>query len=358
MDRFSLVGFLSAACLLATAVGTVSAQTVTVSSGAMTINTSAYATDQQMEIEVGPVPGEVRLSGVIGAPASQYFGITSIDLTTGPRNDTVLFRVFTGDAPAITASTASTGAGNSDVKVIYNLGSSIMDASTSVSVAGGTGEDKVAFEVVSFARAFAASWSTNQGAGTNETIASIDSPETSQLMSVSLVSLGTSGIDKYELEVKSNAASINLNASPNTGAGQDSAIVKVDTLGAGTTNVATLVSLGAGIDVFELTNISRGGAANFSGSVNGGADNDTLKFSSEASGRVLMGFHGALGNDNIDFFAKGSVTGRPRLLGAGGNDELKLVVDGPRLATPFIDGGAGYDRAFGFGTIINCEDVN
>ncbi|QYK48151.1 MAG: hypothetical protein KF838_15330 [Phycisphaeraceae bacterium] len=349
-----IAGIVSAA-LLASLAGTSMAQTVTVSGGAMTINTSAFATDQQMEIEVGPVPGEVRLSGVIGAPATQYFGITSIDLTAGPRNDYVEFRIFTGDAPAITA---NTGAGNSDVKVIYNLGSSIMDASSSVSVTGGTGEDKVLFEVVSFARAFAANWVTNQGAGTNETVASIDSPEASQLMSVSLSSTGTGGKDTYDLSVKSNAASINVNASPNTGAGNDSAIIAIDTLGTGTLNLATLASLGAGIDVFELTNVSRGGPANFSGSVNGGADADTIKFSSESNGRVLMTFNGALGNDTVDFFAKGSVTGRPRLLGAGGDDYLKLVVDGPRLATPFIDGGAGYDRAFGFGTIVNCEEVN
>lgn len=355
MKHFSLVGFLGIAGTLATVGGTATAQSVTVSGGAMTINTSAYATDQHMEIEVGPVTGEVRLSGVPGATTTVYYGIASIDLTAGPRNDYVEFRIFTGDAPAITA---ATGAGNSDVKVLYQLDSSIMDASSSVSVAGGTGEDKVFFGVHSFARAFAANWTTNQGAGTNETIASIDSPEASQLMSVSLASTGTTGIDKYELEVKSNAAAISLNASPNTGAGEDSAIVKIDTLGAGTTNVATLVSLGAGIDVFELTNTSRGGAANFSGSINGGADNDTMKFSSEASGRVLMGFNGALGNDNIDFFAKGSVTGRPRLLGAGGNDYLKLVIDGPRLSNPYLDGGAGFDIAFGFGTIINCEQVN
>lgn len=355
MKRSHGIVCIACAALLASLAGTSMAQTVTVSGGAMTINTSAFATDQQMEIEVGPVPGEVRLSGVIGAPATQYFGITSIDLTAGPRNDYVEFRIFTGDAPAITA---NTGPGNSDVKVIYNLGSSIMDASSSVSVTGGTGEDKVLFEVVSFARAFAASWVTNQGAGTNETVASIDSPEASQLMSVSLSSTGTGGKDTYDLSVKSNAASISVSASPNTGAGNDSAIISIDTLGPGTLNLATLASLGAGIDVFELTNVSRGGPANFSGSVNGGADADTIKFSSESNGRVLMTFNGALGNDTVDFFAKGSVTGRPRLLGAGGNDYLKLVVDGPRLATPFIDGGAGVDRAFGFGTIVNCEEVN
>lgn len=355
MKRCTLVGVSSIAGLLSLLAGTASGQSVTVSGGAMTINTSAYATDQQIEIEIGPVPGEVRLSGVLGAPATQYFGISSIDLTTGPRNDAVEFRIFTGDAPAITA---STGAGNSDVKVLYELASSIMDASSSVTVTGGTGEDKVFFGVHSFARAFAANWVTNQGAGTNETFAAIDSPEASQLLSVSLASTGTSGIDKYELVAVSNAASINLSASPTTGGGNDSAIVTVDTLGPGTVNVATLASLGAGVDLFELNNISRGGPANFSGSVNGGADSDTIKFSSEANGRVLMAFNGALGNDNIDFFAKGNVTGRPRLLGAGGDDYLKLVVDGPRLATPFIDGGAGFDIAFGFGTIINCEQVN
>ncbi len=155
MKRFSLVGLSSVVGLLSLIAGTAAGQSVTVSGGAMTINTSAYATDQHMEIEVGPVTGEVRLSGVLGAPATQYFGISSIDLTAGPRNDYVEFRIFTGDAPAITA---STGTGNSDVKVLYELASSIMDASSSVTVIGGAGADKAFFGVHSFARAFAANW--------------------------------------------------------------------------------------------------------------------------------------------------------------------------------------------------------
>ncbi|MBL0921155.1 MAG: hypothetical protein IBJ10_03390 [Phycisphaerales bacterium] len=57
-------------------------------------------------------------------------------------------------------------------------------------------------------------------------------------------------------------------------------------------------------------------------------------------------------------FFKGTVTGAPRLLGGNSNDELKIVVDGPRVCTPFLDGGPGFDKAIGFGTIINCEDIN
>ena len=62
--------------------------------------------------------------------------------------------------------------------------------------------------------------------------------------------------------------------------------------------------------------------------------------------------------DLIDFALKGTITGRPRLLGGTGNDELKIAVDGPRSADPFIDGGPGFDKAFGWGTIINVEDIS
>lgn len=349
------IAVLSAAAMTVLAAGSASAQTVTVSNGAMRINTSAYATNQQMEIRIGPVAGQVRLFGVIGAPSTTYNGITSIDLTTGPRDDYVEFRIFTGNAPRIRA---STGLGNSDVKVLYELASSITTATSTVAVIGGPGNDKVAFGVHSFARNFYANWNTQQGIGDNESIATIDSPESSQVMSVAFNALGGSGKDNHEIEVKSRAASIVLNSRSTTGANNDSSIVKVDTSGAGTLRATTYASLGDGVDVFELTNISRGGPAFFYGNLNGGAGNDVIKFSSEASGQIFTTFNGSLGNDEIDFFAKGVVTGTPRLLGEGGNDKLKLVVDGPRVASPFIDGGPGYDIAQGFGTIINCEEVN
>ncbi|MBX3362016.1 MAG: hypothetical protein KF705_11360 [Phycisphaeraceae bacterium] len=214
-------------------------------------------------------------------------------------------------------------------------------------------------EVVSFLAGLRCQLVTNQGAGTAETVASIDSRGVSEAMSVSLSSTGTSGWDTYDLSVRIKTPLPSTSTRARTLVrGMTPRSSRSTRSGTGTLNLATLASLGAGIDVFELTNVSRGGPANFSGSVNGGADADTIKFSSESNGRVLMTFNGALGNDTVDFFAKGSVTGRPRLLGAGGDDYLKLVVDGPRLATPFIDGGAGYDRAFGFGTIVNCEEVN
>jgi hypothetical protein len=355
MKSTAKTAILSAAALTLLAAGSASAQTVTVSNGAMRINTSAFATNQQMEIRVGPIAGQVRLSGVIGAPSTTYNGITSIDLTTGPRDDYVEFRIFTANAPRIRA---TTGLGNSDVKVLYNLPSSVALASSTVAIIGGPGNDKVFFGVHSFARNFYANWNTQQGIGDNETIASIDSPESSQVMSVAFNAVGGSGKDKHEVEVKSRAASIVLNTRSTTGANNDSSIVKVDTSGAGTLSATTYASLGDGVDVFELTNISRGGPASFYGNLSAGARNDVIKFTSEASGQIFTTFNGSLGNDEIDFFAKGVINGTPRLIGEAGNDKLKLVVDGPRVASPLINGGPGYDIAQGFGTIINCEEVN
>ncbi len=355
MKHCSYAAALSAAGLLALVAGAASAQTVTVSGGTMTINTSAYSEDQEMEIRVGPTAGQVRLFGVIGAPSTTFTGITVIHLTTGPRNDYVEFRIFSAVAPRITA---RTGAGNSDVKVLYQLGSGVGNATSTVTVIGGTGNDKVLFDVYSFAQSFVANWSTQQGAGDNETVGVTDSPNASNRMSVSLSSVGTTGKDKYDLNVKSRAANIVVNASPTTGGSDDSAIIKIDTTGSGTTTAALAVLLGDGGDVFELTNVSRGGPANFSGTVNGGAGDDELKFSSEANGNVNMTFNGAAGKDKVDFFAKGNVRGRPRLLGGTGDDSLKLVIDGPELANPYFDGGPGYDIAQGFGTFVNCEEIN
>jgi hypothetical protein len=323
------------------------------STGGLVLTTNNQ--QQQIEIEIGPVPGEVRVFGISGIPDSPFVGVTSISLTTGSAQDYVEFRVFSAEAPSITL---NTGRGNSDVKFIYATPAGQGPASSEVSVIGGSGEDKVAFEVISEAESFSASWDVRQAGANNEVTAVVASYNPSASLTVDLFSTAGAGQDKVDVNILSAAASTNINVAGQTGGGNDSAIVVIDEQAPGATNLTMGLNLGAGQDVAEILAVTRGGTAAFTGSVLGGADSDTLKSLLEGAGSSALTLNGGPGADYLDAEYKGAVSGAPRLLGGDGNDFLKIVAEQRALMTPFLNGGLGFDEAIGFGTIVNVEQIN
>jgi hypothetical protein len=349
----SLVRPASVALALACAANALGSATIT--NGVLSINTTAFNTDQQIEVVVGPVVGSVTLSGVIGATQTTFTGVTSISLKSGPAQDAIEFRMF---APTLPTVTIETGTGNSDVKVIYDPSSAATTVVTNVTHIGANNNDKTTFEVLSGAPSLIASWSVQAGGGNNEAFGIVQSPDVTDLLAIAFNMRGGTGVDKLDLSVVSDAAAVDLTVNPFLGGGNDSVFVFNDALSTGNLNMLSFASLGDGLDIFELGNVQRGGSSSFFGNIDGGNGNDSLKFTSEAPGAMNLTLNGNGGSDTIDWFGKGLITGTPQLLGGAGNDVLKLIVDGPQAATPFIDGGAGFDIAIGFGTIVNCEQVN
>ncbi|HBS29741.1 MAG TPA: hypothetical protein DEB06_09900 [Phycisphaerales bacterium] len=311
---------------------------------------------QQIEVTVGPTPGEVRVSGVSTIPSDFVFtDVTAIELTTGSANDFVEFRL---QAPILPTVSIDTRGGESDVKVIYQINATPEFVASSVSVLGGPVLDKVAFEVFSEAAGFSADWSVNHGAGNNEASANVQQNAASELLSLNFNGAFDRGTDKVAFSVISNAAVSSVNLGGTMGAGHDSALLVIETLSPAMNSASFNLDLGGGNDVAETLFVSRGGVFNTAGWISGGFGLDSIKLNLEGDGRIDTQFAGGGGADVLDMALKGAIDGLPRLLGDGGNDILKLVVDGPRLVTPFIDGGAGFDEAIGFGTIINVEKIN
>lgn len=311
---------------------------------------------QQIEITVGPLPGQVQVSGIGNLPnGGVYEGITHISLTTGAAQDFVEFRLNATVLPSIMV---NTGGGNSDVKFTYDIPTTPDAVFSNVMVGGSTGNDVVTFNVESRAASFTADWAVTQGNGANEVVANINSPELSDNLAMNLTQSSGTGADKLEVLITAAAANVSTNIAGNLGANTDTATLNVTSLVP--TNGASLFnySLGTGNDSFTSEIIVPGSNWNLAGSVFGSDGFDTLVFKQESDGNVDLTLDGGAGNDLCDIFYKGFVTGSPRLLGGNGNDELKIVVDGPILAAPFIDGGAGIDKAIGFGTIINVEEIN
>lgn len=135
---------------------------------------------QQIEVTIGPIPGEVRVSGIATIPSDFVFSdITTIDLLTGSAFDYVEFRFLSEVIPEVIV---NTGAGESDVKFIYEIPASLSAASASATVTGGGTHDKVDFYVNSSAPSFAASWNVTHGNGNNEVTASVNASNASDLL--------------------------------------------------------------------------------------------------------------------------------------------------------------------------------
>lgn len=322
--------------------------------GVLQIRTSNAS--QQIEVQVGPAAGEVRVFGVDGISSGAIFrDITFIDLATGSGEDYVEFRIFATQIPEILVNTR---ANNSDVKFIYDIPQTPAFVSTVATVRGGAGNDKVAFEVLSDADSFDATWDVRHGNGDNESFASVKSENPTSLLAINFLHAAGLGQDKYETQIISGAAQLDLTLLGRLGAGNDSALFGIDEKLPGVATVDFNFNLGAGFDTAEAITVLRGGTATLTGAMRGGDGDDSLKLLLEGNGTSNVVLDGGLGNDTMDSEYKGTVAGRPRLLGGDGNDYLKIVADQPGAMNPFIDGGAGFDEAIGFGTIINVEKVN
>jgi hypothetical protein len=339
--------------------------TASVNGGPARLSPSAFVDDvlaittnngsQQIEILIGPEPGVVRFIGVEGIPDTPFTGITAIDLRTGSGQDAIEVRVFAAEAPDLFI---NTGANQSDVKVIYEVATFAASAQSTVSVTGGTSDDKVAFEVLSASDTFVADWTVVHGNGNNETKVVYDASQAASLASITLSTTSGSGEDKLDAEIKSGAADVDLDIYGLLGAGNDSALINISEQSPGFTRLALDINLGSGIDVGEIVTVLQGGQTAQSGRVLGGADSDFLKLLQEGAGVNNILLNAGAGADNIDMEFKGAVTGAPKQRAGNGNDFLKLVATNPALLNPLLDGGAGFDVAIGFGRIINVEQID
>lgn len=156
----------------------------------------------------------------------------------------------------------------------------------------------------------------------------------------------------------SAAAVLNIAVGGAMGSNNDTAVVLIDGLEPAVSTTNLNLDLGTGDDTAEFSEVNRGGLSHASGHMGGGGGRDALVFKSEASGTVNVALNGGDGDDLADMQLKGEITGAPMFLGGIGNDELKLVVDGPQTLSPFFDGGPGFDKAIGFGTFVNVEQIN
>jgi hypothetical protein len=263
---------------------------------------------EEFQLQVGPVPGQVvvlKSPGVVDGTV--FSGVHSIVLITGNGVDKVDIKAELSSNLDVTV---ETGQGGDEMKVdMKALPGSVVNAG--VEVIGTSGENKLEWKVDSEARELALDLAANTLAGVDTLILKVESDTPSDRLAVNVVaSTGTSD-DKIETVIKSAAAVVNLVTVADTSNGSDTVKLELDQLTPGNITANFNVDLSASSDNGEI--ILKGNSASFvvNGLMKGG-----------------------------DIF----------------NDSLKLLVEGPAAGAPVLDGGTGQDSCTAsLGTTINCE---
>jgi hypothetical protein len=314
---------------------------------------------QQINVDIGPAPGFVRVIGLNDQDAT-YTGVTSLEIITGAGTDFLEFRVRGTTPVPVTVSTRS---GDSDVKFTYELPTTLSTpVAHAVTVLGEGGNDKVTFEGVIRPRHFFSNWTVRQGSGNNEVYVTTSTSSNVRTNDQRLDTVSGSGEDTVAVNVQSVAPRNYLLVRALTGQANDSVRLNFNGLYSGVTpsvpnTVRFFVDQNAGLDVCEASIVGRGRSTNVAGTMIGGSGDDLLKLLLDGNGTVDTVMNGRANNDTIDVELKGTISGTPRLEGFSGDDYLKVVhMNGQVLSTPIVDGGDGFDRAVAFGAIINVED--
>ncbi len=263
---------------------------------------------EEYQLQVGPVPGRVVVLKSPGVVDGTIFdGVRSVSIVSGNGTDKVEVKAELGSDLDIAV---EAGQGGDEIKVdMKALPGSAVHAG--FELIGTTGENKLEWTVDSEARELALDLVSESFTGVDTLVLKVESDTPSDRLAVSVAaSTGTSD-DKIEATIKSAASIVDLALVADTSVGSDAVKLELDQLTPG--NVT--------------------------------ADFDIDLSSSSDSGEII------LKGSSSSFVVNGSMRG-----GDIFNDSLKLLVDGPANGTPVLDGGTGQDScSASLGTLIDCE---
>lgn len=319
--------------------------------GTLTITTPN--TSDTFTVEVGPLPGLVRIFTAPGIPDGRtFFGVNNLVIRTNGGDDKVFVKVESTVVPAMDI---HTGAGASEVDVAIKV-QPVASAVSTIRVQGSDLDDKVVLNADSSAQSLRTNWTVLLGAGNNEGSSIVVSGPRSRESLHSLSVVGGAGVDRWESIHDMKATTLTGSYNVNLGGGDDEMILRGKGNGSSRSEMTSNIQLGAGFDKLdvELTDVLTTLAT---GQMQTGAQDDLLsaKFDGTLLGNLSLGTGD--GNDVL-FLIAGLVNGSPRIHMGNGNDVTEFLAPSVFSGSPLSDGGAGFDQFKGIGQAINYEQFN
>lgn len=303
--------------------------------------------DKQVKIEVGPLPGQVRVIDGAAPGPQAYSGIRAIRVATGAGTDQIELDMNASQSLALSI---DSGAGDAHMKLQWKVPPGAASTTSSLDMASGGGRLNIELDHASETAEASFQWTTRFGGGDKLIKGAVEFKEgvRQARQNIAFTQLG-GGNHLVAMEVESKAADATLLL--NTGAAQE-VLYKVISPDRSTRLVADTTVAGAKNNIEILS-----AAPTTSVRLAGGTANTPL---AETSIGVVQTVPGTLGAQ-LDFTTRSTaskfgakfdgafstLTLGGRLLGAGGRDEFKLETNARALASLLVDAGSG-DNAVDF----------
>lgn len=322
--------------------------------GAGTLQIVTGGSNDFIDIEVGPQPGEVTVLGA-GDGSGTYFSVRGIVLLTGAGDDRVR---IDGSAVYLPRLVVDMGSGDADFTVDFDFEPSpfFPQNVASILLQTGNASDDVVIRLDAAEVPTRAVVLASLGDGSND-IDVFLSPQTfTPSLDLLLDVTGGSGIDSVFADVGDQTDLALVTLRGDLGGGGDDVDVELMATSSGLNEFVSELDLGDGSDDFDL--LGRRAPLIVVGEVLAGSGNDDLEVrsTSELQGGILLS--GGSGSDTLEMISTLSNLSASVLDAGTGNDDVEVRTLSGSSSTPtFSDGGPGFDEFLGIGQFVNFEEI-
>lgn len=314
-----------------------------------------FGADDDITIRVGPMAGQVHVSGA-GPGSGAYQGVRSIFARTRGGGDEI---DVIGASAFLPRLFLDLGTGDNDVDIDFRYVDTgllpINAAGIQIRTRGG--DDDVSIELETANLPGFAFVDADLGDGDNDIDVDFSPDDSAPSLELNAVIRGGAGTDEVDLDVGDDTPLATVSLRGDLGAGEDDVDVDVDARSDGATALDFELDLGADDDSVDCS--ADGSDCALSGRIDAGSGDDTLEVLGRSrfvgSGVLLRGERG---DDSIKLNCASSNESASRIEAGDGDDSVEVLVQNGSTSTPTTsDGGPGFDVFTGIGVATNFESV-
>ncbi len=349
MTSLTLPRAVTASALLALLAPAAAAQATFSNSVLTLVGTPA---NDDITAEVGPLPGQVRVSGIQGG--GTFFGVRGITAALGDGLDKLQ---VIGSATFLPRLDLDFGLGQADAKVDFVFQSSPFPVqSAGVRIRTADQQDVVNVTLKTAPGIANVVFDLALGGGTNDAILVIEPENSAAVVRARADVRGGAGIDKVLLDVGGDVLQAEAALFGDLGGGNDEANVVLESRSGGDASATFGIDLGTGDDQAHLT--TSNAATAVLGSLSTGDGQDVIEL---VSGRGFTGgvaVDSGAGNDSVKMITSLANASASQISAGDGDDVVEVLAGGPPVTPTTSDGGPGFDVFTGIGAVVNFEVVN
>ena len=343
--------FTTLAPVLALAAAPTAFADVTFSASTLFITTGDA--DDDIQIDVGPMPGEVTVSGVYNG--GTFAGVRAIVAMPGDGDDEI---DIDGRAPFLPRLFVDMGDDDDRFDVDFVFSEFFIDVrAAGIFLRTGEGEDDVTISLKSHSGELNASIDLELGDGSNDVDVDVAPEGDSGVIRVGLDIQSGEDDDEVEFDVGGDSGLSYARLRGALGDGGDDVDVDVETRLGGAPTLELALDLGSGDDEFDSD--ASGNDLALLGTLRGQDGEDSIEVLSQAGfigGAVL---DAGADDDDVTFHAVGRHDSATSILAGTGDDDVEVLTQTSQTQTPTTsDGGPGEDVFSGIGLAVNFEEID